>query len=56
MNTTHGNRSIHDRRQTAEAQIAFYLQQAKLAAAGLVTRKPESFFLRQAEYFRTFGV
>jgi hypothetical protein len=55
MNTTHGNRTITDRRATTEAQIAFYLGQARLAAAGVITRKPAEFFLRQAEYFRTFG-
>lgn len=56
MNTTHGNRSFSDRRMTVEAQIAFYLGQAKLAKAGVITRKPEAFFLRQAEYFKTHGV
>lgn len=55
MNTTHGNRSINDRRMTAEQQVAFYLSQARLAAAGVITRKSEAYFLRQAEYFKTFG-
>lgn len=55
MNTIHGNRSFSDRRMSTEEQIAFYLTQAKLAAAGIITRKPEAYFLRQAEYFKTFG-
>lgn len=53
MNTTHGKRSIHDRRATNEQQIAFYLQSAKLARLGFDTRRTEAFYLRQVEYFRT---
>lgn len=53
MNTTHGQRSVHDRRATHAQQIAFYMQQAKLAELGLTTRRTKEFFLRQAEYFRT---
>jgi hypothetical protein len=52
MNTTHGKRSVHDRRLTSEQQIAFYLQSAKLARMGLDTRRTEAFYLRQVEYFR----
>lgn len=52
MNTTHGQRSMHDRRATNEEQIAFYLRQARLAEQGHTTRQTKEYFLRQVEYFR----
>lgn len=52
MNTTHGNRSFTERRMSAQAQVDFYLGQAKLARAGICTRRTEAFYLRQVEYFR----
>lgn len=52
MNTTHGQRTVTDRRWTTQQNIDFYLQQAKLARLGLTTRRTEAFFLRQVEYFR----
>lgn len=53
MNKTHGNRSFTDRRMSDSQLVQFYLNQAKLAAAGIITRKSEAYFLRQAEYFRS---
>lgn len=53
MNTTHGQRSVHDRRASNQEQIEFYLQQAKMAELGLTTRQTKEYFLRQVEYFRT---
>lgn len=52
-NTVHGQRSVHDRRLSTDEQIAYYLQQAKLARLGLTTRRSEDFYLRQVEYFRS---
>ncbi len=51
--TTHGNRTVTDRRMSNQQQVAFYLQQAKLARVGFTTRRTEAFFMRQVEYFRT---
>lgn len=51
--TQHGKRSFTERRMSTQEQIAFYLQQAKLARLGLSTRRTEAFFMRQVEFFRT---
>lgn len=44
-------KQLSDRRQSAEAQITFYRNQARLARMGLVTRRSAAFFDRQVAYF-----
>jgi hypothetical protein len=46
-------KSLTDRRQSIEAQIAFYTHQARLARLGHTTRRSAEFFERQIAYFRT---
>lgn len=47
-------KTLTDRRQNVEQQIAFYTLQASLARKGLTDRPPE-FFERQLQYFRMYG-
>lgn len=46
---------LTDRRQSIEAQIAFYQTQARLARLGLSTRRSAEFYERQIQFFREFG-
>lgn len=52
MNTQANARQLTERRMSLAEQIAFYQQQARLAAQGHTTRRTEAFYLRQVEYFR----
>jgi hypothetical protein len=46
-------KQLTDRRQSIEAQIAFYQTQARLARMGLDTRRSPEFYERQIQYFRS---
>jgi hypothetical protein len=48
------NRAL-DRRQSISELVSYYQHQAKLAARGDTTRRSETFYLRQIQYFRLFG-
>lgn len=48
-------KQLTDRRQSIEAQIAFYQTQARLARMGLNTRRTAGFFERQIAFLQEFG-
>jgi hypothetical protein len=48
-------KQLTDRRQSIEAQIAFYTHQARLARLGHTTRRSAEFYLRQVQFFREFA-
>ena len=51
--TTHGQRSMSERRMSNDEQIAYYQRCARLARMGLDTRRSPEFYDRQALYFQT---
>jgi hypothetical protein len=50
--TKHGNRSFTERRMSNAELIAYYERLARLARAGLDTRRTPEFYERQVSYFK----